>query len=139
MGKLDRAEQVAIERVGVGLPVNGERRTKDQVEGFLALTYDDDPRVRQVAIRNLCPCHIQGDVEPVWDRLLELSADPDDGVRHDVLHNLVDGSPRRMREQVVEVLDRLAKDRSIRRSRRQFAQDAVRRYHRTGQLDPHKH
>ena len=137
MGKLDRAVQVAVERVGVGLPAVGERRTKEQTAGFLDLTYDDDPKVRQVAIRNLCPCHIQGDVPEVWDRLLELADDPDDGVRHDVLHNLVDGSPRRLRPAVVDVLEKLAKDRSIRRSRRQFAQDAVRRYHRTGQLDPH--
>lgn len=137
MGKLDRAVQVAVERVGVGLPTNGERRTKEQTAGFLDLSYDDDPKVRQVAIRNLCPCHIQGDVPEVWDRLLELADDPDDGVRHDVLHTLVDGSPRRLRPAVVDVLEKLAKDRSIRRSRRQFAQEAVRRYHRTGQLDPH--
>ena len=74
----------------------GERRSREQVDGFLSLTYDDDPRVRQVAIRNLCPCHIQADVPAVWDRLLELAGDPDDGVRHDVLHTLVDGSPRRI-------------------------------------------
>ena len=137
MGKLDRANAVAIERVGVGLPVPGERRTREQVSAFLDLTHDDDPKVRQVAVRNLCPCHIQGDVPEVWDRLLEMTADPDDQVRHDVLHNLVDGSPRRIRPQVVDALEELAKDRTIRRARRQFAQEAIRRYHRTGQLDPH--
>lgn len=137
MGKLDRAVDVAIAEAGAGLPVTGERRTKEQTAAFLRLTYHDDPKVRQVAIRNLCPCHIQGDVPEVWDRLLELSHDPDDGVRHDVMHTLVDGSPRRLRASVVDVLERLAKDRSIRRSRRQFAQEALRRYHRTGQLDPH--
>ena len=137
MGKLDHAVAVVRERVGVGLPVPGERRTRDQVKGLLDLTYDDDPRVRQVAIRNLCPCHIQGDVPEVWDRLLDLVDDSDDGVRHDVLHTLVDGSPRRLTFKVVEALEVMAKDRSIRRSRRQFAQDAIRRYHRTGQLDPH--
>jgi HEAT repeat protein len=137
MGKLDRATAVAIERVGVGLPVPGERRTREQVEGFLELTYDDDAKVRQVAIRNLCPCHIQGDVPEVWDRLLEMTSDPDDGVRHDVLHTLVDGSPRRLRIAVVDALEVMAKDRAIKRSRRQFALEAVRRYHRTGQLDPH--
>lgn len=137
MGKFDRAVAVAVERAGVGLPANGERRNREQVDAFLALTYDDDPRVRQVAIRNLCPCHIQGDVPEVWDRLLELTTDEDDGVRHDVLHTLVDGSPRRMRPQVVEALEVLARDRRIRRARRQFALEAIRRYHRTGQLDPH--
>lgn len=137
MGKLDRAVEVARAATGVGLPVRGERRTAEQTRKFLELTYDSDPRVRQVAIRNLCPCHIQGDVPEVWDRLLELSEDPDDGVRHDVLHTLVDGSPRRLRLAVVEVLERLARDPSIRRARRRFALDAVRRYHRTGMLDPH--
>lgn len=137
VGKLDHAAAVARDRVGVGLPVPGERRTRAEVDGLLKLTYHDDPRVRQVAIRNLCPCHIQGDVPEVWDRLLELADDRDHRVRHDVLHTLVDGSPRRIRPKVVEILEALAKDRGIRRARRQFAQDAVRRYHRTGQLDPH--
>jgi hypothetical protein len=137
MGKLDHAVAVAVERTGVGLPVNKERRTREQTEAFLELSYDADPRVRQVAIRNLCPCHVQGDVEPVWDRLLELADDSDDGVKHDVLHTLVDGSPRRLRNEVVEVLERFAKDRTIKRSRRQFVQAALRSYHRTGQFDPH--
>lgn len=137
MGKLDRAVEIARAATGVGLPVHGERRTAEQTQAFLALTYDSDPRVRQVAIRNLCPCHVQGDVPEVWDRILELSSDPDDGVRHDVLHTLVDGSPRRLRPAVVEVLERLARDPSIRRARRRFAHDALRRYHRTGMLDPH--
>lgn len=138
MGKLDRGVEVAIDRVGVGIPVHGERRTKAQTEAFLELTYDDNPRVRQVAIRNLCPCHVQGDLPQVWDRLLELADDPDDGVRHDVLHTLIDGSPRRLRDQVVTVLEAMAKDRIIRRARRQFAMDALRRYHRTGRFDPHR-
>jgi hypothetical protein len=137
MGKLDRATATAIERVGVGLPVPGERRTREQVTGFLDLTYDADAKVRQVAVRNLCPCHIKGDIPEVWDRLLEMADDPDDGVRHDVLHTLVDGSPRRLRADVVDALEVLAKDRTIRRARRQFAQEALRRYHRTGQFDPH--
>lgn len=68
MGKLDRAHAAAVERVGVGLPAPGERRTRAQVQAFLDLTHDDDPKLRQVAVRNLCPCHIQGDVPEVWDR-----------------------------------------------------------------------
>ena len=137
MGKLDRAVAVAVDRVGVGLPVSGERRTREQVEGLLELTYDDDPRVRQVAVRNLCPCHIQGDVPEVWDRILELGSDSDDGVLANVLHTLVDGSPRRIRGQVVELLERVAHDRTASRARRRFAREALARYHRTGQFDPH--
>jgi len=137
MGKLDRAVSVAVERVGVGLPVPGERRTPEQATKFLDLTFDEDPKVRQVAIRNLCPCHLQGDVPEVWDRLLEMVDDEDDGVRHDVLHTLVDGSPRRIRTEVVAALEKMARDPGIRRARRRFAQDAIRSYHRTGTLDPH--
>lgn len=137
MGKLDRGVAVALEVVGVGLPAPGERRNREQVQQFLTLTLHSDPAVRQVAVRNLCPCHIQGDVPEVWDRLLDMTDDPDEGVRYGVLHTLVDGSPRRLRDRVVVALERLAKDRGIKRSYRQFAQAAVRRYHRTGQLDPH--
>jgi hypothetical protein len=138
MAKLDRAVRIAEEHVGVGMPMKGERRTKEQVAGFLELTHHEDPTVRRVAIRNLCPCHIQGEVDQVWDRLFEMAADPDEGVRHEVLHTMVDGSPRSRRLEVVEALERFAKDRGLKRSRRQFVNDALRRYHRTGQLDPHK-
>jgi len=72
MGKLDHAAAVVRERVGVGLPVPGERRIRDQIKGLLDLSYDDDPRVRQVAIRNLDICRIAaGEGNEVYDVTLE--------------------------------------------------------------------
>jgi hypothetical protein len=136
MGKFDRAVAVAVERVGVGLPQKGEHRTSEQVAGFLELTHDDDPRVRQVAVRNLCPCHIQGDVTEVWDRLFEMSSDPDSGVRGDVLHTVFDGTPRHMRERALGLLETFRNDPD--RRHRRGAVDRLALYRRTGYLTTEK-
>jgi hypothetical protein len=136
MGKFDRAVALAVERVGVGLPQRGERRTSEQVAGFLMLPHDDDPKVRQVAVRNLCPCHIQGDVTEVWERLFELSGDDDTGVRGDVLHTIVDGAPRHMREQAVALLEAFRNDPD--RKHRRVANTRLALYRRTGYLTKEK-
>lgn len=136
MGKLDRAVAVAVERTGCGLPQPNERRTKEQVAAFIELSHDPDPRVRQVAVRNLCPCHVQGEIAEAWDRLFELASDPDSSVRGDVLHTVVDGSPRHRREQVLELLEVFQRDPD--RKRRRTANQRLGQYRRTGKLTDEK-
>ena len=46
----------------------------------------------------------------IWQRLLDMAADPDPGVRMDVLHNLTDGSPAELGQQVLAIVERLEKD-----------------------------
>jgi vesicle coat complex subunit len=84
--------------------------TEQQVQDLLALTQDRDPKVRRVAVKNLCPCHVRRELAPVWQRLLEMTFDADAGVRIDVLHNLTDGSPAELEAQVVAVVQRCLGD-----------------------------
>ncbi|HEY1920791.1 MAG TPA: HEAT repeat domain-containing protein [Streptosporangiaceae bacterium] len=81
------------EQVGVGLPTGEGRTAKDDIDGLLELTWSEESRVRQLACRNLCTCHVRADDGRVWTRLLELLGDPDPEVRGDVIHAITDSTP----------------------------------------------
>jgi hypothetical protein len=81
-----------------------------QARRRLTLTRDRDPNVRRVAVKNLCPCHVQRNLTEVWARLLELTCDSDPGVRMGVLHNLTDGSPDELAPRVMAVVEELMRD-----------------------------
>jgi hypothetical protein len=97
-------------RTGWGMPRADYCPGADDLEELLVLTRDRDPMVRRVAVKNLCACHVQRDVSQVWQRLLDMAADPDPGVRMDVLHDLTDGSPPELAHQVIAVVERLEAD-----------------------------
>lgn len=95
---------------GFGVPVgDGACPTPEQVAALLALTHHHDPSTRRVAVKNLCPCHAPT-TNAVWERLLEMVADPHPGVRIDVLHNLTDGSPPAYHERVLATVAALRHD-----------------------------
>jgi len=123
----------AARRVGLDAPGSGRRLTAAEVERVLVLTHDPEPRVRQAALMNLCPCHLRADRPEVWERVFELAADPDSHVRQQVLHTVGDGSPRRLEERVIATLRSMRQDpdRRLRRSVRAL----LARYHRTGRVN----
>jgi hypothetical protein len=96
---------------GWGLPPAGFCPTDRQVDELLMLTQASDPDIRRVAVKNLCPCHLQRTRTDVWKRLLQLTSDANPGVRMDVLHNLTDGSPPELAEEVVHAVETLTDDR----------------------------
>jgi hypothetical protein len=70
----------------------GEPRVgREQIEELLAQSQSPDPEERLVAAQFLCPCHVRRRIEPVWEALYRLLADPDVRVRRAAWHTLEDG------------------------------------------------
>lgn len=106
MGRYDKVS----ERTGWGLP-GTSCPTGEEIDELLELTLDPDPKVRRLALKNLCPCHVRRSAAAVvWERILTLSADDDAGVRHDAIHALIDGSPAELAQDVYAVMDRAYHD-----------------------------
>jgi hypothetical protein len=107
-----------------------ERIAVNMTEDIIRETFSPDARVRRRAVRDLCPCHVQRDVEEIWQRLLSMTQDPDDDVRYAVMHTLCDGSPASREAQVVSALESMYNDpyEKLRRKVRH----AVMSYRRTG-------
>jgi hypothetical protein len=123
----------AARRAGLPVPGAGGRMTAEEVRRTLALTRDAEPRVRQAAVMNLCPCHLRRDLPAVWDRVLQMAADPDVGVRKQVFHTLGDGSPGRLEGRVLETLEAMRNDPD--RTLRRGARSLLARHRRTGRVN----
>lgn len=107
--------------------------TPSGVDELLELSRDPDPRARRRAVRELCPCAVQSNVERVWDRILRMRADPDASVRSAVLHALCDGSPSSRSEEVVAAVEQMQQDPDARLRRR--ARGVIAAYRRTGRIN----
>ncbi len=105
----------------------------EEIEEFLQLTYDDNPKARSLGVRSLCPCHVKADNDRVWDRIFELANDPHQHVRATVLHALADGSPREREPDVVRTVEAMADDPDERIRRK--VRRVLGHYRRTGKIN----
>lgn len=119
-------------RTGYGVPVDAPPPTTDQVEELLGLTFDPDPHTRRIAVKNLCPCHVDL-AGPVVERLLAMVDDPFHGVRIDVLHDLTDGLPSAYDERVKDAVVKLRRDEHPKV--RRYAEYLYARQQRLGRVD----
>jgi hypothetical protein len=70
----------------------GEARvSRAQVAELMALAKSADADQRLVAATYLCPCHVRGRTEAIWQTVLALMADADPRVRFAAWHTLEDG------------------------------------------------
>jgi hypothetical protein len=109
------------------------RLDRSSIDQLLALTEAADAAVRNKAVLALCPCHVQANVERVWDRLLSMATDPDAKVRATVLHTLCDGSPREREAGIVAALEAMYNDPDPRL--RRHVRHVLASYRRTGRIN----
>jgi hypothetical protein len=100
------------------------------IDTIVSLSRHEDPRVRQRALKEMCPCQVRGDIAEFWRRVIELAGDPEASVRLQVCHTLCDGSPGHMEEEVEAALRLFIKDADSRV--RRLATRALGAYRRTG-------
>lgn len=105
----------------------------EEIEEFLELTYDEDPKKRSLGVRSLCPCHVRAHKDKVWNRIFELANDPHHHVRATVLHALADGSPRELEPEVVRTVETMAHDPEERIRRK--VRRVLGHYRRTGKIN----
>ncbi len=135
MARMTRTEQLRLKYQSLPPIAKGrERRTLvDQIDDLLEQTTDPDPKMRCEAAQLLCPCHIQGNHDAIWDRLIAMSQDPDVKVRSIILHTLADGSPREREAEIVRAIESMYHDpdpKLRRRVRKLLAQ-----YRHTGKIN----
>lgn len=117
---------------GFGPPSGGSRLSEQDIDPLLRLTESSDPIERQVALKNLCTCHVQADDDRVWAALLRMFNDEHPRVRREALHALTDSTPASRTQDVVHALERRygGPDASLRRRIRR----TLSHYRRTGAL-----
>lgn len=75
------------------------------IETIISLTKHSSARVRQRALKEMCPCRVKDDLTEFWERVLEMVSDDAANVRFQVLHTICDGSPTHMEDKVADALD----------------------------------
>ena len=104
-----------------------------EIENLLDATQSSDPKIRKASLIKLCACHVRANKPQIWDRIFQMQTDSDAGVRSVVLHNLCDGSPHERKDEVVNAVEKLAKDSNLKLRRR--ARNALAVYRRTGSIN----
>ena len=67
------------------------RVRRAQVDQLLALSGSSSAEDRLVAAKFLCPCHVRGRTDDIWDAVVRLMADDDPRIRFAAWHTLEDG------------------------------------------------
>ena len=120
-------------KTGLHLPGPDSCTTEADIPRLLELTYDDDPKVRSLAAKNLCGCHVRADHPEIWDRILEMLGDPEAKVRSDAVHALGDSSPNHRVHDFAAALEPLYNDPD--RQLRKRVRKVLNNYRRTGSVN----
>ena len=123
----------AIAKSGLPIPGGATCTPEAEIPRILELTYDEDVKVRRLAAKNLCGCHVRADHPEIWDRIYELLGDPDPGVRGDAVHALADSSPNHLAHRTAAVLEDLYNDPDP--GLRKRVRKVVNAYRRTGSVN----
>jgi len=82
------------------------------IDEMLRLLQHPDPRLRVMALKNICPCRMNGqDIPEFWDHIFKMCVtERDTNVRKQLLHTLCDGSPTSRELEVIAAIESLNQD-----------------------------
>lgn len=80
------------------------------VDGLITLSRDTNSAIRLNALKQMCPCKVRQDIDPMWDRIFEMVKDSERDIRYQVLHTICDGSPLHLEAKVKDALDVFNRD-----------------------------
>jgi hypothetical protein len=116
----------------MGFPVSGARTRSGEIAGLIATCETGGDAQRQMALRNLCTCHVQADDDEVWATLVRMLDDPVVRVRAEALHAVTDSTPASRVESVVAALEARRNETELKLRRR--IRKTLAHYYRTGKL-----
>jgi hypothetical protein len=105
-------------------------RNTDDIDVILEHTHSKDDDIRLEAVKQLCPCKVQKDIDVFWNRVFELASDEDVRIRKRVMHIMCDGSPERLEDKMYETLLEFNRDKDS--ELRRTAHKVMAVYERTG-------
>lgn len=85
-------------------------RETDDMDVILEHTHNEDSDIRLEAVKQLCPCKVERDIDEFWKRVFEMVGDDDARIRQRVLHIICDGSPERLEDQVMDAVYEFGRD-----------------------------
>ncbi len=105
-------------------------RSTSNIDEILELTRHVDATIRVRALRELCPCHVQSDIDEFWSRVIEMTDDPELAVRKQALHNLCDGSPKHREDEIIAAIEKYNRESDS--DTRRIAHKVLGAYRKTG-------
>eukprot|EP01122_Echinamoeba_exundans_P015660 TRINITY_DN7548_c0_g1_i1.p1 TRINITY_DN7548_c0_g1~~TRINITY_DN7548_c0_g1_i1.p1 ORF type:complete len:124 (+),score=22.11 TRINITY_DN7548_c0_g1_i1:37-408(+) len=108
-------------------------RGVDLIEEQIERTKSSDWRERKQALKEICPCKVEKEIDMFWKRVFEMAreGDPSPQVRYQILHTLCDGSPSHFEDEVLDVIQSVFWNDEDEKTRR-AARRVVTSYRHTG-------
>lgn len=128
MGRLDAAAR----RLNVDRPATKARTAPSDRARLIDACGSADENDRQLALRNLCTCHVQADDDDVRATLLRMLDDPSLRVRAEAVHAITDSTPRTRIADVIAALELHRNEPDLKLRRR--IRKTLAHYYRTGRI-----
>ena len=77
---------------------------------IIELSKINDPYVRLMASKQMCPCRVKDDIPEFYERLFDMATDQSKEVRYQVMHNMCDGSPPQYEDRVMACIELFNRD-----------------------------
>ena len=108
--RMSNEERERLEKKEELRQLNQEVEVTEDIDRIVAISKHEDNLLRMKAVKQLCPCKVQKDIQEFWDRMFEMVDDPCPKIRMQILHNMCDGSPAHVEAKIKAALEKFNQD-----------------------------